>query len=149
MFIASILLTLFALYSIQFVPSMPKHTRVTLTCDKGSIDIRYCPRHLDFCEAKNYIRLPDTTTNNSMRSLEFDVSIRYRGLQLLGVLLSPIHNVALSSNLKVYRLYTMFLVTFHIAIYSTFLLEVRCHCGILWRSSNLTNLKTNFQLKVL
>lgn len=73
MFVFFILLTLGAFSSIQFIPSIPKNTKLLFDCNDGVANLKYCPTSLDHCAADNLLNSQDRN-ETANRDYKFDVS---------------------------------------------------------------------------
>lgn len=75
MFVFFILLTLGAFSSIQFIPSIPKNTKLQFNCNDAVADLKYCPSSLDHCAADSLLNSRDNN-ETANREYKFDVSKR-------------------------------------------------------------------------
>lgn len=68
-----ILLTLASFSSIQFIPSIPKSTKLQYHCNAGIADLKFCSTSLDHCAADNLI---GSRNDNATAKVDykFDVS---------------------------------------------------------------------------
>lgn len=75
MFMFFIILTAVSFFTIQFIPTIPKSTKIDFHCSGGSEVLKFCPSKMDHCAADLFIQ---KSNKNQSNEYTFDVSVVFR-----------------------------------------------------------------------